>query len=158
MTVVTIYALFGDDFRMLVFSIGADVTFYYLTIIAMGFFAIEIILSCIAKEGYFPYFYFWLDVVATLSLIFDIGWFWDAILGTDNSTSDGAEAAARAAKAGRGARVGTRASRIARIVRLIRLIRIVKLYKSANAAMVKEEDLLMDNQISPQNEEGDLIK
>mmetsp|Transcript_21847 Transcript_21847/g.16205 ORF Transcript_21847/g.16205 Transcript_21847/m.16205 type:complete len:150 (+) Transcript_21847:368-817(+) len=149
MTLVTIYALFGDDFRMLVFNKGADTTFNYLTVIAMGLFVLEIILSSIAKEGYFPYFYFWLDLIASASLIFDITWFWDLVLGTDTSGSNNAQAAAKAAKAGRGARVGTRASRIARIVRLIRLIRVVKLYKSANAALYKEDELLEDNQISP---------
>lgn len=109
----------------------------------MVFFLLEIILASFAKEGYFLGFYFWLDLIATISLIFDIGWFWDAILGT--STTGNPKSAAKAAKAGRGARVGTRASRIARIVRLIRLIRIVKLYKSANAALQKEADILEEN-------------
>lgn len=144
MTVVTIYALFGDDIRMLAFKKNADPVYYGLTITAMSLFLIEIILASIAKEGYFLGFYFWLDLIATLSLIFDIGWFWDAILGT-GGTATSAAAAAKAAKAGRGARVGTRASRIARIVRLIRLIRIVKLYKSANAALEKEADGLEEN-------------
>ena len=119
---------------------------------------VEIVLASIAKEGYFPNFYFWLDLVASLSLIFDIGWFWDLILGTDSSGSSNAQAAAKAAKAGRGARVGTKASRIARIVRLVRLIRIVKLYKSANAALQKEDDFGLDeNQISPQIDGGGVI-
>lgn len=134
MTIVTIYALFGDDIRSLCFAKTADTVFYGLTISAMILFMLEIVLSSISKEGYFLSFYFWLDLIATLSLIFDIGWFWDAILGT-GGTSGNATSAAKAAKAGRGARAGTRASRIARIVRLVRLIRIVKLYKSANAAL-----------------------
>lgn len=95
---------------------------------------LEIVLASFAKEGYFLSFYFWLDLIATLSLVFDIDWFWAAILGTGGSAGN-ATAATKAAKAGRGARVGTKASRIARIVRLIRLIRIVKLYKNANAAL-----------------------
>jgi hypothetical protein len=144
MTLVTIYALFGDDIRMLFFSKQVDNAFYICTIIAMVFFLLEILLASLSKEDYFLGFYFWLDLVATISLIFDIGWFWDAILG--NASSGGnPKSAAKAAKAGRGARVGTRASRIARIVRLIRLIRIVKLYKNANAALEKEVGNLDDN-------------
>src|SRR3569833_560007 len=85
MTLVTIYALFGDDFRQLFFSKQADNAFYICTIIAMSFFMLEIILASISKEGYFLGFYFWLDLIATVSLIFDIGWFWDAILGTSSS-------------------------------------------------------------------------
>ena len=59
--------------------------FYVLTIISMSLFMIELILGSIAKEDYFLGFYFWLDLVSTVSLIFDIGWFWDAILGTGGS-------------------------------------------------------------------------
>ena len=148
MTTVTLYALFGDDIRCLFFTKAADNVFYVLTIIAMSLFMLEVILSSIAKEDYFLSFYFWLDFIATVSLIFDIGWFWNAILGTGSVSN--AKQAKSAAKAGRGARLGTRASRIARIVRLIRLIRIVKLYKSANAALAKDsEKLLEDNQVKP---------
>jgi Ion transport protein len=143
MTVWTIYALFGDDVRQLGFPKAADKTFYSLTICAMIFFAIEILLASIAKEDYFLSFYFWLDLISTVSLIFDIGWFWDAILGTGGSV-DNAKQAQSAAKAGRGARIGTRASRIARVVRLIRLIRIVKLYKNANTALERETANLLE--------------
>ncbi len=90
MTIVTIYALFGDDIRMLSFAKTADDTFYILTIIAMSLFILEIILGSIAKEDYFLGFYFWLDLIASLSLIFDIGWFWNVILGTDEGSANNA--------------------------------------------------------------------
>ena len=144
MTIVTVYALFGDDVRQLAFPKSADVIFYGLTIVAMFFFMLELVLASIAKEDYFLSFYFWLDLVSTVSLIFDIGWFWDAILKTGGGV-DNAKQAQAAAKAGRGARIGTRASRIARVVRIIRLIRIVKLYKSANSALEKESQFLEEN-------------
>jgi hypothetical protein len=143
MTIVTFYALFGDDVRSLAFGVDADATFYGLTIAAMSLFAIEIILASIAKEDYFLGFYFWLDTVATISLVFDIGWFWAAILGTSGTITN-AQQASKIAKSGRAARIGTRASRIARIVRLIRLIRIVKLYKNANAALEKDTDKILE--------------
>ena len=107
----------------------------------MIFFAIELIIASIAKDEYFLGFYFWLDLVATLSLITDIGWIWNRIMGTQDVGAANAEQASQLARAGRGARVGTRAGRVARIIRLIRLIRIVKLYKNANAALAKEENL-----------------
>lgn len=106
----------------------------------MIFFLIELILSSIAKEGYFLGFYFWLDLVATLSLITDIGWIWNEIIGNEDVSASNAEQASQLARAGRGARLGTRAGRVARIIRLIRLIRIVKLYKNANTAFGKKED------------------
>ena len=37
------------------------------------FFTLEVILASIAKKDYFVGFYFWLDIIATLSLIPDIG-------------------------------------------------------------------------------------
>ena len=124
----------------------------------MALFAIEIIIASLVKDDYFMSFYFWLDLISTVSLIFDIGWFWDAILGTGSSVNS-AKNAQSAAKAGRGARIGTRASRIARIVRLIRLIRIVKLYKSANAALEKESTILLEeNQIKPSGEKKEESK
>jgi hypothetical protein len=152
MTIVTLYALFGDDIRALAFTKEADNCFFGLTTAAMVLFGLEIIVASIAKEDYFLGFYFWLDTVSTVSLIFDIGWFWDAILGSSGTVTN-AQSAAKIAKSGRGARIGTRASRIARIVRLIRLIRIVKLYKNANAALEKDANLeLEENQIKPQDE------
>jgi hypothetical protein len=63
-----------------------------------------------------------------MSLIFDIGWLWDLIVGTQDFTSGNSQQLSLIARAGRGARVGTRAGRIVRIVSFVRLIRIVKLF------------------------------
>jgi len=122
-----------------------------ITFISMMFFLLELILSSIAKEGYFLGFYFWLDLVATVSLITDIGWIWDEIIGTEEVNASNAQQASQLARAGRGARVGTRAGRIARIIRLIRLIRIVKLYKNANIVMAKQQQ---EEEVVPTNREG----
>lgn len=84
MTIVTLYALFGDDVRSLFFTKSADNVFYGLTVAAMTLFMIELVLSSIAKEEYFLSFYFWLDFISTISLVFDLGWFWNAILGTSS--------------------------------------------------------------------------
>jgi len=138
MTIVTLYALFGDDFRMLFFSSAADNTFNILTTISLVSFSIELILSCIAKDEYFLGFYFWLDLVSTASLIMDIGWVMDR-KGKTKATK-----ATSLARAGRGARIGTKAGRITRVIRLIRLIRIVKLYKNANSVLTKDDTDLID--------------
>jgi len=82
MTLITVYALFGDDIRNLFFTKEEDDVFFSLTCVCMFFFFLEIVLSSISKEDYFLGFYFWLDLVATASLIFDIGWVWDIIMGT----------------------------------------------------------------------------
>lgn len=117
-SLVTLWALFGDDFRLLGGNSQNDVTFYILTLICFSIFVIEILLSCYTKSEYINSFYFYLDVISTATLLLDVGWISDSIF---SSGSSGAAAA----------KVGTRATRLIRILRLIRLIRIVKLYKAA---------------------------
>lgn len=89
MTFLTIYALFGDDIRLCATDKSADDVFFTLTSVSLLFFTIEIILNSIAREDYFLGFFFWLDLISTISLITDIGWIWDEITGTsDNNAQD----------------------------------------------------------------------
>lgn len=87
MAIFTFYALFGDDVRLVGIKKEFDNIFYSISTFTLSFFAIEIILSSIVIPKYFIGFYFWLDVISTLSLIFDIGWIWDLIVGTEDFTS-----------------------------------------------------------------------
>jgi len=119
-----------------------------MTSVCLGIFALEIVLSCIAKPGYIFGYYFWLDTVSTVSLMFDIGWVNDAIFQTGAGTSSSSNSAALLSKASRTSQVGTRAARIVRIIRLIRLVRLVKIYKmkqDLEEIKVKDEDLRMDD-------------
>jgi class 3 adenylate cyclase len=136
MSIVTIYALFADDVKTLGFPKSADDAFSSLVVICLLLFALELVLSFSYKTNYKWSFYFWLDLVATLSLITDIGWIWDSLIGVSNSSSNSKQLQ----NAGKASRAGTRTSRILRIIRLIRLIRLVKLYKNAQIAMKSEED------------------
>ena len=152
MTVITIYALFGDDIRLIAFTKGADPYFWGLTTWCLFCFALEIVLACYAKEGYFNSFFFWLDIISTVSLITDIGW----IMGTGDSyvyiyiyiyqyLEDYWQAWAEWLRVQ--GQEGTniyiyiyiyiRTTRVIRVVRLIRLVRIVKLYKQAQLAKEK---------------------
>jgi hypothetical protein len=79
MTVITIYALFGDDIRIVACPVSADIYFSSVTIVCIFFFSLEIILASIVKHDYFIGFYFWLDLIATASLIFDVGFVWDYV-------------------------------------------------------------------------------
>ena len=58
---------------------SVDEIFYVVTSISMFFFFVELLLASLAQEDYFLHFYFWLDLVATASLITDIGWIWNRI-------------------------------------------------------------------------------
>ncbi len=74
MTTITLYALFGEDIRVLSTDKNGDHIFWILNIICMSVFFVEIILASIAKKGYFNSFFFYLDLISSISLIFDIGW------------------------------------------------------------------------------------
>lgn len=138
MTIVTVYALFGDDIKVAAFTKNADETFNYITSIALGCFVVEISINSLSQVGYFNSFYFWLDIISTVSLITDISWIWTQIIGEqDDYSANTAEQAGQLARAGRGARIGTRAGRITRVIRLVRLIRIGRLWKQANKRLNK---------------------
>jgi hypothetical protein len=81
MMIVTIYSLFCDDIKLLFYEKDADYTFMILTSIALAFFLIELILGVIGKDGYLNSFYFWLDLISTLSLVTDIDPIWNLIVG-----------------------------------------------------------------------------
>lgn len=69
---MTIYALFGDDIRVITTTKSADLYFDVITISAMSTFTIEILLGMLSKISYTCSFYFWLDLISTISLILDI--------------------------------------------------------------------------------------
>lgn len=81
MSAVTIYSLFFDDIRAAAFDLDQDNIFYSLTFVCMILFLLEIILASISKEDYFLTFFFWLDVISTISMIPDCGFIWNPIIG-----------------------------------------------------------------------------
>ena len=73
MMVVTIYALFFDDIRIIFLPPAMDLTWDWVTLICILLYLAELILASIAIEGYFFSFFFWLDLVAAVSMIPDVG-------------------------------------------------------------------------------------
>ena len=144
-TSLTLYALLGDDIRVSSTSLSSDNIFYSLTVVCFFFFSLEIMLSSYAQEDYWLGFFFWLDLVATISLIPDIGWIWDQVIGTSSNVGSTTTNASQIARAGRASRAGARAARIIRIIRVIRLVRIVKLYKISQNALRKRMDSNLSN-------------
>ena len=72
MTFVTLYALIGDDIRLIMVAPEDDGQFVTFTIFSMILFTIELMLASIGQEGYLNSFFFWLDLVSTFSLLTDI--------------------------------------------------------------------------------------
>ena len=73
MTFLTLYALFGDDIRLLLFPPSADEVFWGLSALTFAAFVFEILIQSWVDPSYIQGFYFWLDVVSTATLVFDIG-------------------------------------------------------------------------------------
>lgn len=129
-TALTIYALFGDDFRLCVTHKQTDELFNALTLFSCLVFGAEIVANSLGQEEYFLGFFFWLDVGATVTLVFDLTWVSKELF---CASSEGEEAL----KTSRAGRAGARASRT---VRIIRLMRLVKLYKAYWVAMEKRKE------------------
>lgn len=117
-TIMTLYSIFGSDIATISFERDDETIFDGLTLFALGFFTTEIATTCIVEPRYPLSFFFYLDLVATLTLPFDLSfvaiWF-------SNSFISAASHASRA---------GTGATRILRVIRLIRLFRIPLLLRS----------------------------
>jgi len=120
MTLLTIYALIFDDIRIMSFSKETDEIFFGFTSAALVIFLGEMGLSCYAQPNYFNSFFFWLDLVSSLSMVPDIGWIWQLIINEQDNS--GATDIVQYARAGR-------TTRVIRVIRLVRLLRIMKLYK-----------------------------
>lgn len=74
MSITTVFALFGDDFRLWFTVKEADPYFYAGLCLSFVLFILEIFInSCVVNDFKFSFFW-WLDIIATLSLIPDIGW------------------------------------------------------------------------------------
>lgn len=137
LTLCTIFALFGDDFRVSFMPKSADMAIYNTLFSLFIFFSIEFALNLYSRPAYFNHgrgFTFYLDLISTLSVIPDVDWIWSHVVGTSTSSSS---SSAAALKAGRASRVGSKAGRIVRLVRLFRMLRILRILKKNKGNEVK---------------------
>lgn len=81
----------GDDIRLLAFTKKADKVFLVFNCLTFSLFLIELILSSLSIPDYFGSFFFWLDLVSTISIIADIEPIWIAItIGSDGYNDEDA--------------------------------------------------------------------
>lgn len=125
---VTIWALVGDDTRLLSTNKPADNVFDALVLFCFFFFGTEVVLSCIGKNDYFLGFFFYLDVISTLTLLMDLTAVAQLLFGGGQVGK---------ARSSRTARIG---AKMGRVVRVLRLIRIVKLYKAFTSSQNKKKE------------------
>jgi class 3 adenylate cyclase len=155
MSLLTVYALYSDDVRIIAFPPNVDVVFLALSAVAFVFFLLEILLLCWCKGGYLRRpdfnamrdvccmyawnnrrstmewisevwnvlqpgsFYFWLDLISTLSMVIEMPWFLSLVGVAAEGLNSKVDAGAQAANN----------LKVLRILRMVRLVRLAKLYK-----------------------------
>ena len=130
-SLLTIIVLFASDIQIAFLRVEVDKTFNICQCIILGIFLLEFILNCLAKKDYLFSFFFYLDLIATISIIQDIDWIINPILGySSNTATSNRKKSVQASKAMNKVSSASRATRILRIIRIVRLIRMVKLYKN----------------------------
>lgn len=107
---------------------------------ALVVFAIEIMINAMVQVDFKYSFFFWLDIIATVSLIPDIPWIADVVgyivLGTPNYLSVNAVPGVMVVQSAASAKI----QKLVSAVRLIRLVRIIKLYKYISQSRAKSDD------------------
>ena len=81
MAAVTIFALFGDDFRLWFTTKKSDVFIDGALLFSLVAFTVEILVNSCVVDDFKYSFFFWLDIVATVSICVDVTVLSDAILG-----------------------------------------------------------------------------
>lgn len=116
--VCTILALFLADVRDWALPESADMVVDFLHAFVFLFFIMEISVQLAAHRGYYTNLFFWLDVMATLSLLPELPL--HLFLSPDWAQEMGA-----IFRSGRAARAGARAGRLQGLVRLARVFKII---------------------------------
>lgn len=93
----------------------------------------EILLHCFATEGYILSFLFWVHIVSTIAIVFDVESVWHSLIGYQFSVQDDLsklEDTVDTLQINRNLGMFARSAKLTRIVRLIRLLGILRLYKN----------------------------
>jgi len=128
MAVIALWVLFGDDIKVMTTGRWSDQGFAISYVFSLSLFIIEIIVNSLVVDEYKFSFFFWLDVIAALSLLPDIYFIINPIIGLFNQSMTSVNVTVGIS----GIRDEIKTSYINRVwrsVRFIRLVRIVKLYK-----------------------------
>lgn len=145
-TMLTVWALTGDDLKLIATDRPADGAFDVIVVLCILVFSSEIIVSCVGKEDYSMSFFFWLDILSTFTLILDLSAVSDQVtaafaaisglFGSDEGAEDGDASNLRSSKT---ARIGAKAGRVVRVLRLVRILKLYKAYYEARARKRREE-------------------
>ena len=125
---VVLLSLYLDDFRLAILPPSADGACTGIVIFVLAVFSIELILGSLVRSRFFLRFYFFIDLVATLSMLLDI----PAIVNymANSNGPSGSGAGTTALDRGQSNAAGTRVRQITRVCRILRLLRLVHLWQN----------------------------
>lgn len=83
MTFLTFLVLYADDVRILAFDKDGDSKYYYFMLSCFFTFAVEIIVLSIIRPGYLWSFFFWMDLLSTISTVMEIPLVMNDLLGIE---------------------------------------------------------------------------
>lgn len=146
MTIATLFVLFGDWIRTLLFPPSADAIFDVLHNVAFVLFVLELVMNCWAKsdfsggpfrvKGYMFSFFFWLDLLCIFSMIPDLHWA-SSLFGMRDISENGHDVGAT----GKAGKIGAKTGRVIRMARLVRLVKLYKITSQRNKERKMVEDL-----------------
>ena len=144
MTLTTFFALFGDQMRLWVTFKDSDPFFFAALTIALILFSSELLIMSSVKDDFKYGLFFWMDFVATASLLQDIGWIWDSMFLLFNSPPTNVDVQPGFIQISTDSESPIK--QILKSFRLIRLIRIIKLYNYAVKSSSEAEEAKLREQ------------
>ena len=126
--------------RLSATSKDTDIYFTVFLMISLILFSMEILASSVAMDDYKYSFYFYLDILATLSIISDLQFLLDffARILSMSVSKDDVDAIPGVMHIEN--EINAKIQQIVKALKLVRLIRIIKLYKYIKQSMSKEQE------------------
>lgn len=134
--VLTVYTVLSDDVRLLCTDKTADRYFGAVALMCLVLFVADLSVSMVFKPEYRGSFYSLIDLLSALSLLPDIDWLWNPIIGLKDRDVSGLTSPST--QLSPTSHSSVRLSRLLRFTRCIRLIRLSKLYQPLSTFLRKE--------------------
>ena len=135
LSLITVFTLISTDLQCAYLRTQYDSLFDILHALLLIIYVIEFALTSIAKDDFVFSFYFWMDLLAIVSIFQDIDCMINTMLGYKpipelRKTHKNVKSTDKVVLAVSQISRATRAARVLKVVKMMRLVRIVKLYKS----------------------------
>jgi len=129
--VLTVYALFAQDLDTIFGTPQSRFVLSIVTTIVFGLFTIELVLQCLFKAGYSCRAFFWLDMIALMSLLPET-WFVQQLFNSDTLV------AGRSTRLMKAIRLVVRSSKATRLNRFIRMVRVTAMLPKMCAGLQRK--------------------